>query len=305
MITSRYDCPSPTKSFIRGNAATLLYLAIVAICMMALVLATTINVHAQGPGDLLIAPTRVVFEGAQNNATLSLINMGTDTAAYVISAVNYRMTETGEFQEIATPDSGQFFADKIIRYFPRQVVLAPREEQVVRIQLMKPAGLSSGEYRSHLYFRAVPRAKPVEATTVDTSAKGIAISLTPVYGIAIPVIVRNGDLTASVTVSNTSVSYDGDAPTIPKLNFTLERNGNSSTYGEIVVTYVPTDGQPVVVGQVKGLAIYTPNSRRTYRGLPLTVPGGAKLTGGRLLVEYRGKSDLKESLLGKTEISLQ
>jgi hypothetical protein len=197
------------------------------------------------------------------------------------------------------------FSEKMIRYFPKQVVLAPREEQAVRIQLMKPSTLADGEYRSHLYFRAVPRAKPVESEQTDTTKKGIAISLRPIYGIAIPVIVRNGDLSASVAVTNATISYDPALPSVPKLTMTFQRSGNASTYGEIVVTYQPDGGRPVVVGQVKGFAVYAPNTSRTYKGLPLQMPDGMKLTGGKLLVEYRGKSDLKESLLGKTEISLQ
>ena len=59
------------------------------------------------------------------------------------------------------PDSGQQFADKYLRFFPRRVTLAPNESQMVKLQMVKTNELQPGEYRSHLYFRAVPKEQPL------------------------------------------------------------------------------------------------------------------------------------------------
>ena len=88
-------------------------------------------------GNLMVFPKRVVFEGLKRSQELNLANTGTDTARYVISFVNYRMKGNGEFEEITQPDSGQNFADKYIRFFPRSVVLPPNEAQIVRYKLLK------------------------------------------------------------------------------------------------------------------------------------------------------------------------
>ena len=113
--------------------------------------------YAHSQGNLLITPRRVVFEGIKKTQELNLANTGKDTAKYNVSIVQYRMKEDGSFQEITTPDEGQNFADKFIRFFPRTVTLAPNEAQVVKMQLIKTDQLKPGEYRSHVYFRAVPK----------------------------------------------------------------------------------------------------------------------------------------------------
>ena len=88
------------------------------------------SLMASAQGDLLITPVRVVFEGAKQMEELSVSNISKDTARYNISFVQYRMTQTGAFQQIEKPDSGQMFADKMLRIFPRVVTLAPNETQV-------------------------------------------------------------------------------------------------------------------------------------------------------------------------------
>ena len=82
---------------------------------------------SQAQGDLLITPSRVVFEGNKQKEEVSLVNMGKDTATYSISFIQYNMKEDGSFVLIDKPDSGQMFAEPYLRIFPRQVTLAPGE----------------------------------------------------------------------------------------------------------------------------------------------------------------------------------
>ena len=176
------------KPFIMKNQQSCLNAVSRALIFCVVFLAFGVQ-HLFSQGDLLITPRRVVFEGNRENQEITLANTGTDTARYEISFVQYRMNVDGTFEIISEPDSGQFFADSYIRYFPRSVVLGPRESQVLRMQLRKTPGMEKGEYRSHLYFRAVPMQKPLgdEDPVIDTNA--IGIKLTPIFGISIPVIV--------------------------------------------------------------------------------------------------------------------
>lgn len=112
-----------------------------------LFLAFTTPLAAQG--DLLIFPKRVVFDARKKTEIINLTNTGKDTATYNISFIRIRMNENGSFETITEPDNGQFFADPFIRYYPRTVKLAPRESQVVKLQLKKTNALLPGEYRSH------------------------------------------------------------------------------------------------------------------------------------------------------------
>src|SRR5580700_8466443 len=124
-------------------------------CLYGLVLLCG-TTSAFGQGDLLISPLRVTFEGSKKSQEINLANVGKDTATYIISVQDIKMNDDGSFEQITTPEPGQNFAGPYLRFFPRKVTLAPNEAQVVKIQLIKTNELQPGEYRSHLYFRAVP-----------------------------------------------------------------------------------------------------------------------------------------------------
>lgn len=252
---------------------------------------------AQGPGDLTVTPTRAVFENRTRSVQLALIHRGTAPATYRLSFIQMRMNDDGRLAEITAPEPEERFADSLIRYAPRQVTLEPGVAQTVRLLLRKPADLPPGEYRSHLLLRAVPVAGAgnVEALAVD--AGGIGIRLTPVYGVSIPVIVRHGDLAAETTVSDLALHVTEAGP---EVEFRVRRAGGRSLYGDVKVTYSPAAGEPVVVGQIKGLAVYVPNDGRTVRFV-LTLPEGVALDRGRLEVSF---SEDRDGAAARAELSL-
>jgi P pilus assembly chaperone PapD len=109
-------------------------------------------VLSKAQGNLLITPRRIVFEGGKRTQEVNLANTGTDTARYAVSMIQYRMEKDGSFKELTAPDSGQNFSDKFVRFFPRNVTLAPNETQVIRLQIINPQQLKTGEYRSAHVF---------------------------------------------------------------------------------------------------------------------------------------------------------
>jgi hypothetical protein len=243
--------------------------------------------RAMTQGNLLLLPRRVIFEGAKRYEELNLANTGKDTARYVISLMHVRMKEDGGFEEISQPDSGEAFADKFIRFFPHSVVLGPGESQVVKIQLTKISELAPGEYRSHLYFRAIPDNVPLGEKGPATDS-GISIRLIPVFGISIPVIIRNGTPTTQVRLSDLSIQMVED--TIPILAMTFHRTGNMSVYGDISVYYTSASGKTTLAGTAKGIAVYTPNAARGFR-LTLDKKRAINYHSGRLSVEYSTGED--------------
>jgi hypothetical protein len=238
-------------------------------------------------GNLLLLPRRVVFEGSKRYEELNLANTGKDTARYVISFMHIRMKEDGGFEEISQPDSSERFADRFVRFFPHSVVLGPGESQVVKIQLTKINELTPGEYRSHLYFRAIPD-NPLLGEEEPAKDSGISIRLIPVFGISIPVIIRVGPPNTQVRISGLSVQMAED--TIPILNMTFERIGNMSVYGDISVYYTSASGKTTLAGTAKGIAVYTPNPARRFR-LTLDTSTGINYHSGRLSVEYSTADD--------------
>jgi hypothetical protein len=253
-------------------------------------------------GNLLITPRRVVFEGSKRSMDLNLANTGKDTATYAISIVQIRMTEDGGFETITEPDPGQRFADANIRYFPRSVTLGPNEAQVVKVQAVRRNELEDGEYRSHFYFRAVPKVNPLgeEKTEVDTTT--ISVRLTPVFGITIPVIIRVGETGFNVTL--TDLSLDMDQNNNPRIGFVFNRSGNASPYGDITVDHISPSGQVTRVGIANGVAVYTPNTIRRF-SFNLNKIEGVDFGSGKLKVTYSSPNDVKQETYAEAELQLK
>jgi P pilus assembly chaperone PapD len=248
-----------------------------------------------GAGDLLVAPTRIVLEGRTRSAEVTLINTGAEAATYRVSFVNLRMDEEGGTREITAAEAlpGEQFSEGLIRYSPRQVTLDPRVAQTVRMQVRLPADLPAGEYRSHLLFRAVPPAAEIPDSPGE--AKGLSIQLIPIYGVAIPVIVRHGETTATVTLSELELVGSATADAGLALRFWIRRAGNRSIHGNLTATFVPAAGEPVVVGRANGVAVYTPNPAR-HATMVLHPPPGLLLQHGRLHLTYSQQGDAGATL---------
>jgi P pilus assembly chaperone PapD len=254
---------------------------------------------AQSAGDLVVAPTRVVFEDRTRSAQLGLVNRGSETATYRITVVNMRMMPDGRMVEIAEPDPGQAFADTLFRYSPRQVTLEPGASQAIRLLLRKPKDLADGEYRSHLMMRAVPTEGD---QSVEQSGEGATVRLIPVFGIAVPVIVRHGEVSYDASVTSPQFQPpegDGD---LPGVRFELERSGNSSAFGDLTVS-VDDGGERVVLSQIMRLAVYTPNTSRTVV-MPLRVPQGLSLSGKTLTISYAETADDGGAPIAETTLTV-
>ncbi|MEP7166080.1 MAG: hypothetical protein ABI741_15360 [Ferruginibacter sp.] len=259
------------------------------------------SLDSKAQGDLLLYPKRIVFEGSKRSQTLNLANSGKDTIRYLISVVQVRMNENGAFENISQPDSGQQFANKYFRFFPRSVVLAPNEAQSIKIQLTNTNELEPGEYRSHIYFRAEADKKPLgeEVSNKDTAA--ISVNLVAVFGISIPVIIRKGESTTAVTISNASLEMKNDS--IPMLKMNFNRTGNMSAYGDLSVDHISLEGKVTHVAVAKGMALYTPNLIR-YFNLTLDKNAGIDYHEGRLHIIYTTQPDAKSIKMAETEIVL-
>jgi P pilus assembly chaperone PapD len=253
-------------------------------------------------GDLLITPRRVVFEGSKRSMDLNLANTGKDTATYAISIVQIRMKEDGGFETITDPDPDQRFADRFIRFFPRTVTLGPNEAQAVKIQLIRSNELEPGEYRSHFYFRAIPKISPLGEKEKAKDTTTISVMLTPVFGITIPAIIRVGESTAKVSISDLGFKMEND--TIPRFSMVFNRSGNMSVFGDLTVDHISTRGKITRVGMANGVAVYTPNARRQFQFNLNKVPEVDFRT-GTLRVIYTASSDVKPVRLAEAELPLK
>jgi len=256
------------------------------------------NVMAQG--NLLISPHRVIFEGQKRVMDVNLANTGQDSAKYSISFLQYRMTENGDFETITTPDPGQNFADKNIRFFPRSIMLGPNESQVVKLLLTKSEQLQPGEYISHLYFRALPNQKALGEENVKNDTASISIKITPIFGITIPVIIRVGTSTTTVNITDLKL---GTKDSTKQLFFTIHRTGNMSVIGDISISHIAPNGRETKIGLSKNIAIYASIPLRRLK-IDVENKASVDMSKGTIRVLFSTQSETRPMKLAEAELLL-
>lgn len=266
------------------------------LCLSLLLIGITQFVSAQG--NLLVAPMRVVFDGTKQREDLNLSNIGQDTAVYLISFIHYQMQQDGSFKQLDHVDSLTNRADKYLRIFPRKVVLPPGESQTIRMQFRKPAGMANGEYRSHLYFRAEKEVAALGMSTAQTDTTKLSVSITPVFGISIPVIIRNGNLEYKMSLSDVKLTVVND--TVSNISFSINRKGDRSSYGSIRVEFVPASGKAFDVGLANGVGVYTDLESRRFTIL-IRNKATQPFKNGKLVIRYSLPREEGGTELAKTE----
>lgn len=284
----------------------------VAVCFSGFVSSSIAQTHSQQitlpdskPG-LLITPTRVVLEGKNRAAAITIANNGNKEGNYKIEIVNKRMKEDGSIVDADTTEAGELFATDILRISPRRVKIPAGGYQNVRILVRKPANLPDGEYRSHLRFMVVQddEDETEEQQKTDETGSGndgsLSISIKANFGVTIPVIVRNGNLVEKASMGALSL---GNKEGNKVVSFTIEREGARSLYGDIIVTYTNSAGKKFILNTLGGIAVYTPNAKRTM-DVAIDVNQDVKIDKGRIDVEYRNKEADGGKLIASSSIQL-
>ncbi|WP_457323367.1 molecular chaperone [Roseateles sp. P5_E11] len=254
--------------------------------------------------DLMLFPTRIVFDKQQRAAQVELMNQGKTPETYRINLVNRRMGPNGEFIAIDAPGPGEQFADAMLRYSPRQVTIPPGGSQIVRILLRKPDELAIGEYRSHLQFDRVAEASGNSSVedVAKREGKDVGIVIQALVGASIPVIVRQGETHARAELSDLALQ-PGSATGPGTLSFQMKREGNRSLYGDLLATFTTTAGVTFEVARAGGVAVYVPNAARRVQ-LPLQLPSGNALPAGTLKLALRERPEAGGKLLAETSLAL-
>lgn len=252
----------------------------------------TINSGAFAQGDLLVYPTRLVFNGTQERVkVLNFRNQGQDSATYKLSYIENRMTENGSLEIVHSTEGGQLIASPYLRFYPRNITLAPGETQTVKVQLSRTNNLESGEYRSHLYIRAEEKIEVLEEKNAVEKPENISIQLKPIYGISIPNIIRIGNTRVESELKDISFTHDDG---LPILSMKVTRNGNQSLSGSLEVVHINPEGVKTSIGK-KTVVIYTPIDIQNIR-MKLNFPEGIKFDSGKLAITFTDREGKKKLL---------
>ena len=182
--------------------------------------------------NISLMPFFVELDATSRNRTAQVrfTNTSNQAHTYNIKMVNFKQNADGSYTPINDPIVGNPFADKYLEWAPHQVTLEPNQSQVIRIQRQSMATASDGEYVSHLLIQEQESPRAPSATTKKTD--GVAINLTALYGVSIPVMIENGDLSAVAKIESVKIIDQGQGP-IARVN--VVRSGTRSFTGTLVV----------------------------------------------------------------------
>ena len=145
-----------------------------------------------------------------------------------------------------------------------------------------------------MLFRAVPKPRPVAR---PGEVKGVAISLIPIYGVTIPVVIRMGNLQAKVGIANVALTKQDGKPAVA---LDLTRAGERSVFGDVRVFKA---GIKDPIALQRGVAVYTEIGTRRLV-IPVN-PDFAAAAVGPVTVDFVETSDSGPVPLAETRTVLR
>ena len=252
------------------------------VCALMLVLCLP-KVLAQSESSILfVAPSRVVVPPKENIAVVNVSNRSSEARRYDITVVDQVMTEEGMTRRVETFD---YSAKRFLRFQPKRFTLEPGQRQVIRIMAKRPQDIAAGDYHSHILFREVPLSlvdkKQVEKQATDGKTQ---FEIKTLYGVAIPVIIQNGEVISDLNLGE--LSYVPAADGSPAhIAVELQRSGNAEASAILRVKFHREGAEPVALNGEQWVAVYREVDKVTRR-IPLTaLSEGQSLKGGKVVVE--------------------
>jgi P pilus assembly chaperone PapD len=239
---------------------------------------------------LFVAPNRIVFEPNQRTAVLHVTNKDSKTREFKIVLENYIMTESGSTQLV---DDFEYSADRMLRYVPRRVKLAPGERQAVRIMARKPRDLADGDYHSHILFDEIPPVPPQvgekKPKQQDGSKGQLKFKISALYSLALPVVVQHGKLNSELSIESANIKIRPDNGKY-YANVKLNRKGNSEGNGFLTIEHTLPSGEVKMVGMGGDLHIYR-EADVVNRKFPVSIDESTPVEGLRAVLRTGPKPD--------------
>jgi len=232
------------------------------------VIATLLCMTTQTLAGLVLNPQRIVLQDRERSASLKLLNTGDDMGRYQIFFEHKIMKEDGSIVNIENPEEGGPYAGDMIRYSPRRVDIKAGGTQTIRLAVRRPKNLPDGEYISHLVLKQIPNKKEDANANIDGSVaeedKQLSLSVQPILKLAIPVIVRKGQLQTKADIDDI-FPIKNEKGQVKDVHFTLHREGDFSLYGNVELFEKSDDSLGKRIGFIRGIALYDPTVKRLVR----------------------------------------
>lgn len=227
--------------------------------------------------DLLITPTRVVFNEGDRFAVITLVNSGDKTQTYEMGWRFFRMQEEGDAYKPTDKSVTEFDVTKYIMFTPRRVTLAAGAKQKIRLRLSRPENVPPGDYRGHFEFASVGGRDAADSKVLSKGAKAASVAIN--VGYTIPVVFRVGQPDVKISIDRIKFDRNKISGRLEVSVPLLRSGGTFGAMGHLFLSHVTPDGKEEVVGEIGNANIYPEVMRRVYQ-VPLT----KDIVGGKLKV---------------------
>lgn len=248
--------------------------------------------------NILITPTRVVFDDGQRFAVVTLVNNGKEPKSYEMDWVYLEMIEdNGGYARDKVLPVGMADISKLVDFSPRRVRLAPGAKQKIRLAFRRPAEIAEGDYHMHLRFKVAPEVHTQEDVVKSMQTQKASANININLSYTIPVLVKIGSGEASASIEQISMGRNDRGQLTVAVP--VRRSGDYSILGHLRAYHVDGSGR-VLVGEISNANIFREVSVRTFN-----FPLSKEVTGGMLEIELREGSNRDGVVYAKRSFPLQ
>lgn len=240
--------------------------------LISFLILTFLSDNASARIDIL--PRIIVIESRERSGELTILNLLNEKSTFRMDLENYSQDETGTYTILDSPLNPDFDPSKVIRFSPRQFALSRGGRQKIRLSVRKPADLVEGEYRFHIKALRLANTDNIDPNNINVIAN---------VGVTIPVIVRHGNVQGRASLENARLVDPARTESgKPELQVQINRTGNASTLGSLEVIWQRSGADPVKIGSIANMNVFTEINQRQVK-VPLSeLPYGA----GTVTVRY-------------------
>ena len=231
-----------------------------AVMLSALVIAKPVS------ADMLITPTRIVFEGRDRFGVVTLVNPGDKATTYEMGWRYFKMQESGNPYVAVGQPVTEFDLSKHVVFSPRRVTLEPGAKQKIRLALRRPAEIPDGDYHVHLGFFVVPEAPEVPIVNNDDTfgPKQPQANVKVNVSYTIPVVLRSGEVGVTSSIEDIELKRNPRNGFLTVVVPVTRGGGSHSVLGHLMVYHVDENGREERVGEISNAHIFPEVDRRLF-----------------------------------------
>ncbi len=198
-------------------------------------------ISAAANAGIMVFPKYIFLDEKHKSDNVFLVNSDDKEAAkFRFSLKDYKQNPDGS---VTAGDVKKNPLNAALRFSPRRSDLAPQKQQTIKLLVKDFSKLPVGDSVIYFAIAKVPAPQEVDSQTLDI--KGVNIKLTPIHEVALPVVVRKGEVNDKGYLSD--IKLKGNDITLRLYRVAGSSLPNGVVRGDISVWY-----KEELLGFVKG-----------------------------------------------------